>query len=83
MAIAESVAPEPEQPPASLDETPKAKILIVDDDERTALAVATVLEELGQTLVIAHSGEAALRHLLYGDFAVILLDVQMPRMDGY
>jgi CheY-like chemotaxis protein len=70
-------------PTAGVADAPKAKILIVDDDERTALAVATVLEELGQELVMASSGEAALRHLLYDDFAVILLDVQMPGMDGY
>ena len=61
----------------------KARVLVVDDDERTLEAVSTVLEDLGQTLVIARSGEEALRHLLHQDFAVILLDVQMPGMDGY
>jgi PAS domain S-box-containing protein len=68
--------------PAALA-APLAKILIVDDDERTALAVSTVLEELNQTLVVASSGEEALRHLLQDDFAVILLDLHMPGMDGY
>jgi CheY-like chemotaxis protein len=62
---------------------PKAKILIVDDDERTALAVSTVLEELGQELVVANSGEEALKRLLYDEYAVILLDLHMPGMDGY
>ena len=62
---------------------PKAKILIVDDDKRTAMAVRTALEELGQTLVVAHSGEEALQRLLSDDYAVILLDVNMPGMDGY
>ena len=62
---------------------PKAKILIVDDDERTAMAVRTALEVLGQTLVVAHSGEEALHRLLFEDFALILLDVNMPGMDGY
>jgi two-component sensor histidine kinase len=61
----------------------KAKILIVDDDERTAMAVRTALEELGQTLVVAYSGEEALHRLLYDDYAVILLDVNMPGMDGF
>ncbi len=69
--------------PAQVGDVPKAKILIVDDDERTTLAVSTVLEDLGQTLVVAHSGEEALRHLLHDDFAVILLDLHMPGMDGY
>jgi signal transduction histidine kinase len=64
-------------------DAPKAKILIVDDDERNALAVTTVLEELGQILVVAKSGEEALRALLIDDFAVILLDLHMPGMDGY
>ncbi len=80
--------PEPRAPaePAHgplIDDQPKAKILIVDDDERTALAVQTVLEELNQTLVVARSGEEALRKLLFDDFAVILLDLHMPGMDGY
>src|SRR5579862_4186640 len=60
-----------------------ARVLVVDDDERTLDAVMGVLESLGQTLVVARSGEEALRHLLHHDFAVILLDVQMPGMDGY
>src|SRR3954465_11067666 len=61
----------------------KARILIVDDDERTAMAVRPALEQLGQTLVVAHSGEEALHRLLFEDYAVILLDVNMPGMDGY
>jgi signal transduction histidine kinase/DNA-binding response OmpR family regulator len=68
---------------SALAEPPKAKILVVDDDERNALAVTTVLEELGQTLVVARSGEEALRFLLNDDFAVILLDLHMPGMDGF
>jgi len=61
----------------------KAKVLIVDDDERTTMAVWNALEQLGQTLIVANSGEEALQHLLHDDFAVILLDVNMPNMDGY
>ena len=60
----------------------RARVLLVDDDERNLLAVATVLEDLGE-VVLARSGEEALRHLLKDEFAVILLDVYMPGMDGY
>jgi PAS domain S-box-containing protein len=60
----------------------RPRVLLVDDDERNLLAMATVLEDLGE-VVPARSGEEALRHLLKGDFAVILLDVYMPGMDGY
>jgi PAS domain S-box-containing protein len=60
----------------------RARVLLVDDDERNLLAVATVLEDLGE-MVLAKSGDEALRHLLKGEFAVILLDVYMPGMDGY
>src|SRR5438309_4809197 len=63
-------------------EPERARVLLVDDDERNLLAVATVLEDLGE-VVLAHSGEEALRYLLKGEFAVILLDVYMPGMDGY
>src|SRR5438046_10048047 len=78
----QELAPVAEPVPSSQG-APKAKILIVDDDERTAMAVRNALEELGQTLVVAHSGEEALHRLLYDDYAVILLDVNMPGMDGY
>ncbi len=74
----DDIAPSARQPGA-----PKAKVLIVDDDERTTMAVWNALEQLGQTLVVANSGEEALQHLLHDDFAVILLDVNMPDMDGY
>lgn len=60
----------------------RARVLVVDDDERNLLALQTVLEDLGE-VVLARSGEEALRHLLKGEFAVILLDVYMPGMDGY
>ena len=61
----------------------RTRILIVDDDERNAFAAIQALETLGQELVVARSGEEALRHLLIDDFAVILLDLHMPGMDGY
>jgi response regulator RpfG family c-di-GMP phosphodiesterase len=61
----------------------KAKILVVDDDPRNLLAVEEMLRAPGIEIVTAESGEAALRCVLRDDFAVILLDVQLPRMDGY
>jgi PAS domain S-box-containing protein len=64
------------------DEAEHPRVLLVDDDERNLLAVSSVLEDLGE-VVTARSGEEALRHLLKGEFAVILLDVYMPGMDGY
>src|SRR5687767_15127657 len=61
----------------------KANILIVDDRPANLLVLATMLEELGQTIVTARSGSEALKHLLDREFAVILLDVNMPGMDGF
>jgi PAS domain S-box-containing protein len=58
-------------------------VLIVDDDERNAFAAVQALEGLGHELVVARSGDEALRRLLHDDFAVILLDLHMPGMDGY
>ncbi|RUV42841.1 MAG: response regulator [Mesorhizobium sp.] len=60
----------------------RARVLAVDDDERNLLAIAEVLGEVGE-VVCAQSGEEALRFLLKEDFAVILLDVLMPNLDGY
>lgn len=61
----------------------KAKILIVDDQDSKRLALASALEGLGQEIVMVGSGRDALRELLRDEFAVILLDVKMPGMDGF
>src|SRR5689334_24251514 len=60
-----------------------ATILIVDDRDANLLALEAVLEPLQQRLVKARSGREALRFLLDEDCAVILLDVQMPELDGF
>ena len=69
--------PLPAQPDA------QANILVVDDNPSKLTAIRSVLHPLGQNIVEAHSGTDALRQLLKDDFAVILLDVRMPDMDGY
>lgn len=61
----------------------RANILIVDDQDDKLLVFTTILEELNQNVVTLRSGEAALRWLLENDCAVILLDVNMPGMDGF
>src|SRR5439155_10347279 len=61
----------------------KVNILIVDDKPEKLLSLEAVLEELHQNVVRAYSGREALRALLNEDFAVILLDVNMPGMDGF
>ena len=63
--------------------TPKANILVVDDNASKRLAIVAVLEKLEQNIVTVESGRDALRALLDHEYAVILLDVQMPVMDGF
>jgi CheY-like chemotaxis protein len=63
--------------------TEKAKILLVDDRQENLLALEAILSSLDQILVRANSGEEALKALLVDEFAVILLDVQMPGLDGF
>jgi PAS domain S-box-containing protein len=58
-------------------------ILLVDDHRENVLALEAVLKDLGHNLVMASSGAEALKHILDEDFAVILLDVRMPDMDGF
>src|SRR5690606_12796832 len=62
---------------------PRAKILIVDDEPKSLYALQELLASLGQELMVAASGEEALKLVLRHDFAVILLDVRMPGMDGF
>jgi CheY-like chemotaxis protein len=61
----------------------KAKILLVDDRAENLVALEAILSSLNQTMVAARSGDAALKALLSDEFAVILLDVLMPGMDGF
>lgn len=60
-----------------------ARILLVDDREENLLALEAILGGLGHDLLRATSGAEALKHLLVHDVSLILLDVQMPEMDGY
>lgn len=60
-----------------------ARILVVDDDKANLIAAQAVLADLGHPVVTATSGAEALRAVLRHEFAVILLDVRMPGMDGY
>ncbi|MBV9491929.1 MAG: response regulator [Verrucomicrobia bacterium] len=74
-ALAEPPDPAPSDGPVS--------ILLVDDRHDKLLALQAVLADLGENLVLAHSGTEALRCLLKQDFALILLDVSMPVIDGF
>jgi CheY-like chemotaxis protein len=65
------------------DRHDKAKILLVDDREENLVALEAILSSLDQELVRARSGEEALKALLTDEYAVILLDIVMPGMDGF
>ena len=65
-----------------MSENGRVNILLVDDKPDKVLALEVLLEDLGENIVRAYSGRDALRCLLQNEFAVILLDVNMPGMDG-
>src|SRR5262245_61097549 len=66
-----------------MTETEKANILLVDDQESRLLSYQAILGDLGQNLVTARGGMEALDRLMKDEYAVILLDVSMPGMDGF
>jgi CheY-like chemotaxis protein len=59
------------------------RILLVDDDRAALYALREVLSDVPASVVLAESGEEALRQVLKQDFALILLDVRLPKMDGF
>src|SRR3954447_25050672 len=61
----------------------QTKILIVDDDLRNLLAFEAILEDLGHEVMTARSGKEALELTAKHDFALILLDIMMPGIDGF
>src|SRR5690606_40274487 len=69
--------------PSTSGSGPVAKVLLVDDRRENLVAVAALLQGLPLEPVAVTSGEEALKKLLVDDFAVIMLDAQMPDMDGF
>ena len=78
-----SIASPGEEIRSAVAAKPKVNILLVDDDPRKRLALAAILEGMGHNLSMAASGEEAFRLLMERDYAVVLLDMKMPDMDGY
>jgi signal transduction histidine kinase len=79
---ADPLSRRPAVPPSPVEDH-QVNILLVDDQPANLLALEAMLQGLGQTLIRAESGREALKWLLTHDFAVILLDVKMPDMDGF
>src|SRR5919204_1279996 len=66
-----------------MSEHEKVNILMVDDQPAKLLSYEVILSELGENLIKAGSGREALEHLLKTDVAVVLMDVNMPELDGF
>src|SRR6266566_6667727 len=76
-------SPAREAEPAAPTAKAKVNVLLVDDDATKRFALRTILAPLDEIVVEASSGADALRQLLRNEFAVVLLDVRMPIMDGF
>src|SRR4051812_41422935 len=74
--------PEPPVPPKP-NADPRASVLLVDDDPRNLLTLEALLDDLGLNLVRARTGEEALAKLADQPFALVLLDIFMPGLDGF
>src|SRR5205823_6841962 len=61
----------------------ESSVLLVNDDPGQLLALEAILADIGQNVVTARSGEEALKYVLKHEFALILLDIRMPQMDGF
>src|SRR5260370_8554426 len=81
--VTRSVRATSESEPQAPKTRPKVNILVVDDDATKRFALRTILLPLDENIVEASSGADALRQLLRNEFAVVLLDVRMPIMDGF
>lgn len=73
----------PQEDEAPAVERVRAKLLLVDDRPENLIALGAILEPLDAELILAHSGEDALRQVLRHDFALVLMDAQMPGLDGF
>jgi CheY-like chemotaxis protein len=82
-SLLKSEAVTPAHPTDTDEALQKAKILVVDDEPKSLFALQELLSGPDQNLMVAQSGEEALKLALKHDFAVILLDVRMPGMDGF
>jgi two-component system, sensor histidine kinase and response regulator len=82
-AMAAGLSDRPSASPPLDSSDDRVNILLVDDQPANLVALEAMLQGLGQNLVMAESCREALKWLLTHDFAVILLDVKMPEMDGF
>ncbi|HEY2146769.1 MAG TPA: response regulator, partial [Pirellulales bacterium] len=69
--------------PSDAAAQPRANILLVDDEPANLLALRSLLDGFGQNLIEAYSGEEAVRRMQSDKFAVVLLDVRLPGIDGF
>jgi len=82
-AVVAELSDHPSATPPLRPSDDRVNILLVDDQPANLVALEAMLQGLGQNLIRAESGREALKSLLTHDFAVILLDVKMPDMDGF